>query len=457
MKKGFTSLYLVMILSVLMLLLLSVSEAASAAAARASAENVCISAGRSVLSEYQPQLCFRYGIFAFRAYDYELGQLAKYYIDNSLKGRGVVKLSCESCSVNSGDYPGLDRELFKEQVLSAGKLVAVSGLASAAADIASLLSADLEVQEAMRSGSLSSLEALSVYSDAEPDSIDPETGEDIPGKPDSPGARATRREASRLLGAYQEALSAEPEGKPPEGEGRHVPGSFLPELPTAQLGVPSSRLALLSGGILNAGAESLLIGEYILSRCSNSLRIKEDSLLRLEAEYMLYGLPNDDENFSALRKSLFALRFSADLAAIFADPEKMAEISSVAAGLVFIPAPVAIFVLASIEAAAAARVNILRLFEGKTAPLIPALPSFGSYEDHLRILLFGVPDDVKLARLMDIMQMNIALADGKAFSFRDYAYGFRLSARLSKNVRWAKFLKTHASRKGDFEKDFVYK
>ena len=42
------------------------------------------------------------------------------------------------------------------------------------------------------------------------------------------------------------------------------------------------------------------------------------------------------------------------------------------------------------------------------------------------------PEQTRLARLMDVMQVNTAYMDGAAFSFRDYCYGFTLSATFEK-------------------------
>ena len=67
------------------------------------------------------------------------------------------------------------------------------------------------------------------------------------------------------------------------------------------------------------------------------------------------------------------------------------------------------------------------------------------YSMYLRILLALIPRNEKLARLMDIMQLNICKIDDANFSFRNYAYGFDLTAGFYLN-----------GREGDYVQEFVY-
>ncbi len=68
------------------------------------------------------------------------------------------------------------------------------------------------------------------------------------------------------------------------------------------------------------------------------------------------------------------------------------------------------------------------------------------YAMYLRILLALLPRNEKLARLMDIMQLNITKVDGAHFSFRNYAYGFDLEARFVLKARTGDVSQTHVYR-----------
>ena len=48
------------------------------------------------------------------------------------------------------------------------------------------------------------------------------------------------------------------------------------------------------------------------------------------------------------------------------------------------------------------------------------------------LLLLLLPQQTRLARLMDMMQADVAYMDGASFAFRDYCYGFVLHAEFEK-------------------------
>lgn len=446
-NDGFSTLYLILIMSSLLFLILMAFEAACASAAASAAENICLSAGRSVLSEYQPALYSRYGIFALRARDDDLSDIASFYIRSSLEGRGVLRMGLENCEISTDLFPGLGTEAIKPQIVEAGKLCAAEALINET-ELAALLGniADAEKNSsAGASESLNSLNELKDYSDAEPPCEDPETGEMTEGKPDSPEAKATRKQARELLKRYKEATDPDAAAGPAE-TGKSLKNYSGQTLPSADLGVARNVSALLSGGVASAGGDRVFIDEYILKACSDHSRKSAEGALELETEYILYGNPGDKENLAAVKREIFGIRFAEDLAAIFADPEKMSEISSAAAAFSFIPPPVAIFILASVEAGIQAKGELGRIMSGETVEIVPAVPGFGSYRDYLRVLLLMQQDDTKLARLMDIMQLEVCRISGKSFSFRDYAYGFELNAEFEDPVRFARFLRIGGSR-----------
>ena len=92
MKKnsGFSSIYVLLCLSSLVLFLLCVCELCSGYAAGSICENVCLVAGKSVLSEYQPDLQRRYGVFAVTAFPQKLEPLNAFYIRQNLSGKSLL-------------------------------------------------------------------------------------------------------------------------------------------------------------------------------------------------------------------------------------------------------------------------------------------------------------------------------------------------------------------------------
>ncbi len=458
-NDGFSTVYLVLIMSSLIFLIIIAYEAAAGNAASAAAENICLTAGRSVLSEYQPQLYSRYGIFALKARDDDLSEIASYYIGRSCGGRGVVAVSLTDCEVNTERYPGLSAAALSEQINRLGMLCAAKAVLDET-DLAALFGslADSEqVNSEKASQSLRELNSLKDYTDAEPAYEDPETGELVEEKPESPEAAETRRQARRLLQDYKKAIDPDRAGEAPDG-GKVLDRAAAGSLPTADLGIGKTASVLLSGGALEIGGRSVLTGEYILTVCSDALGPNPEGALSYESEYILYGSGSDRENAAAARRAVFGIRFAANLAEIFADPEKMSELSSLAASAFsFIPLPAAVFMLASIDAGICAGEELSEIMDGGTVPLIKTVPSFGSYRDYLRILLLALDNDIKTARLMDIMQLEVQRISGRGFCFRDYAYGFELHAEFDKPVRFSKFLDIGDRRHGEIDQIHTYR
>lgn len=458
-KDGFSTLYLVLILSALIFLILIVYEAAGGAAAASFAENVCLVSGRSVLSEFQPELFSLYGVFALRSRDGDLTDMASYYISKSCEGRGALSVALKSCELNTEKYPGLSTELFSEQIKRLGALCAAETVIDGL-DIREQLRSLSEAEKSgslIASESLKSLDGLKDYTDAVPSYEDPETGEITEGKPESEEAKATRRQASELLRRYRSATDP-PALIDEDIEGKMLSAEAASSLPSFELGKAGTLSVLLSGGLLSDPAAGYLIGEYIIASCSNRLRLCDESALRCETEYILYGNRDDEKNRAAAGRAVWGIRFAADLAGILSDPEKMSELSSIAASAFsLIPLPVAVFILASTEAGISAGEELGSILDGGTVAVIPAVPDFGDYEDYLRLLLFALDEDTKLARLMDMMQLKVCGVSGKSFAFRDYAYGFELDAEFEKPVRFAKFLGLEEKRYGRIVQTHTYR
>ncbi|MCQ2553916.1 MAG: DUF5702 domain-containing protein [Clostridia bacterium] len=118
MKKGFATIYIVLILSSIMTGLLVIIEVAEGFGAKSVTESITTAAGESILSEYNKALYNRYGIFAVRNYEDDLETRAKHYIDgSSLVVRAIVHPHLDSVSVYTDKYPLMNTEFFSKQLL----------------------------------------------------------------------------------------------------------------------------------------------------------------------------------------------------------------------------------------------------------------------------------------------------------------------------------------------------
>ncbi len=445
-KKGFSSLYIIMMLSALMLLILTVIESASGYGLRSRAEAICRLAGESVLSEYQPELWHRYGIFAVRASSERLAALTDFYIEENLavQGDNILRMEKMSCVADTQEYPALDAERFAGQVHRAGAILSAEGLLfdERSGRILSDIGKALTLSDVLRTDS----EEVLLGAEAAPQTESTEEA----------GDAEEKARMRSLIKRYRES------GQPVYGESAWTksipPGTEAENLPTHCLGVPAQTM-LLSSAVM-PGPSALLEGSYILDRCSNAAGVTEGSLLDLEVEYILFGLPSDKENCKEVRSSLFWLRSALNLAHIYGDPQKKAEVTALAASaLTLIPLPAAVFIVAGIWSAVEARNDVELLFSGKSVPFIKSAGDWsstldgalradpvvevphgtsqeiGSYRDYLRLFLLMTDSRKKLVRLMDVMQLNITQAEGGAFCFPDYAYGFKMEVKFEKQIR----------------------
>lgn len=139
----------------------------------------------------------------------------------------------------------------------------------------------------------------------------------------------------------------------------------------------------------------------------------------LRCELEILQDPSDAANRKALKMSLFALRFAVNEAKNVSETGELVVTTAVSA------------------AQALAEVRTL-LAGGKVDKL--------GLDMYQRLLLALLPRNEKLARLMDIMELNIRFVDGANFSFRNYAYGFELTAEFALKKRLGDVTQTHIYR-----------
>lgn len=84
-------------------------------------------------------------------------------------------------------------------------------------------------------------------------------------------------------------------------------------------------------GELGVGrTEDLLFQKYLMEKCGNYTKKKEDSLLAYQMEYILAGKASDYENLNAVVNSLLVLRETANFMYIMSDSGKQAEAEALA-------------------------------------------------------------------------------------------------------------------------------
>jgi hypothetical protein len=449
-KQGFSSLYVVIILASLLFFILVVVEVTSGFAARSVSENICLLTGESLLSEYQKELFGKYGLFAMCSYDEKLTRMAEFYIKESLASEGadILEMRLTSCNVSSEKYPALDIKAFSKQIqavcvaMMAKDFVSGSNFPDVLVDVKDAA----DTSESMKSSSEAQMKSLSESS---------QNNQDIQTEEEDGKEEQARKQAKNLWGRYKDVM---------QNQNQSISESKAIDEIVVRMSLPSYLLGIRQRGSILLGCpasdlhvDAWIENEYILNRCSYATAIKKNTYIALETEYILYGQFSDKENEEEIRHSLFWLRSALNIAHIYSDQQKKAEVTALAAGaFALIPLPVASFIISSIWAAVEAQNDLNLLFDGKCVPFFKtatdwksslsgavngnvslsadsdASSKIGSYDDYLRLFLLAMPTSEKLVRLMDVIQLNIANQNGYNFCFQDYAYGFSLTANFEK-------------------------
>lgn len=408
------------------MLLLVITEAAAGYVCGSICENACESAGQSVLSEFNAALYARYGVLALRTNDTKLSNIASYYIGNSITCEEcIVKPKLTNCQVSSEIFPALNTELFKGQIEGIGLQTGIYSILSEKS-LKGTISGLLEALEFANGLQLSNIEDLETIM---ADSLE-NADENILSETDDGESALETELGSSLLESYNQAVDPDFEST---GNSASISNALQITLPSTLLENGPTVSLLLSGGITDFDTSAIACGEYILNYCSSFQNSLENTVLKGEIEYILYGYKSEGKNLSALKRSLFAIRYPLNLKALYSDPVKMADYNSSAAAFLPIPIPFTVFVLASVEASAKSLEDIDALCSGKEVPFIKGGKG-GTYSEYLRILLLMLPRDTKMLRLMDIMQMNLTEIDKEAFAFKDFCYGFTISAEFEKRL-----------------------
>lgn len=214
------------------------------------------------------------------------------------------------------------------------------------------------------------------------------------------------------------------------------------------------------GQVKNSTTGKFASNEYIMItfKHANEGNLNKETFFNNEIEYILEGKMGDDDNYRGVITKIIAMRFALNSAYLITDPQKMAEITklaapaAVAAGIGMAVAEAAIFaawVTAETE-------NDIKLLEdGHKVSLVktrtnwalnnledivndvvskdavkPSNKDGQSYSDYLRILLYLMDREAKLLRMMDLTQINMKGTYYREFLIKEYYAGFRFNAKI---------------------------
>ena len=379
-KKGVTAVFLTIIAGAVLSCVIVFIQLAASAASVSYCGNLFNLAGRSVLSEFDLELKTRYGIIAFSRDNSSIVNELKKYVKYTVTDDRYIRLG--EVSVDMKDYCLMDCEIFEEQIT-----------------------------ESVNCKNLIGTEKNS--------------------GPVQTGDRTLRN--SRTINA--------------------LPSKGMTDTPSVYALVSNIKNLTGISQLWKNGSREYLTTVYIFSvfKSGMSPADEENSFFRNEIEYIIEGKKSDAANRSAVRADLLKLRTLLNSIYIYSNPKMMKEALLLAETIT--PGPEAVITQAALIAAWAAmeaELDIKTLDEGGKVPVFKDPSSWKTdingkvaagkgefeergydYEGYLKILLTALKKEVRLTRMMDLIQINLQGTYSEDFYIKDCYRGFKFEAQVN--------------------------
>lgn len=379
-KKGVTAVFLTIIAGAVLSCVIVFIQLAASAASVSYCGNLFNLAGRSVLSEFDLELKSRYGIIAFSRDGSSIAEEIKRYVKYTVTDDRYIRLG--EVSVDLKDYCLMDCEIFEEQIT-----------------------------ESVNCKNLIGTEKNS--------------------GPVQTGDRTLRN--SRTINA--------------------LPSKGMTDTPSVYALVSNIKNLTGISQLWKNGSREYLTTVYIFSvfKSGMSPADEENSFFRNEIEYIIEGKKSDAANRSAVRADLLKLRTLLNSIYIYSSPKMMKEALLLAETIT--PGPEAVITQAALIAAWAAmeaELDIKTLDEGGKVPVFKDPSSWKTdingkvtagkgefeergydYEGYLKILLTALKKEVRLTRMMDLIQINLQGTYSEDFYIKDCYRGFKFEAQVN--------------------------
>ena len=379
-KKGVTAVFLTIIAGAVLSCVIVFIQLAASAASVSYCGNLFNLAGRSVLSEFDLELKSRYGIIAFSRGGSSIAEEIKRYVKYTVTDDRYIRLG--EVSVDLKDYCLMDCEIFEEQIT-----------------------------ESVNCKNLIGTEKNS--------------------GPVQTGDRTLRN--SRTINA--------------------LPSKGMTDTPSVYALVSNIKNLTGISQLWKNGSREYLTTVYIFSvfKSGMSPADEENSFFRNEIEYIIEGKKSDAANRSAVRADLLKLRTLLNSIYIYSSPKMMKEALLLAETIT--PGPEAVITQAALIAAWAAmeaELDIKTLDEGGKVPVFKDPSSWKTdingkvaagkgefeergydYEGYLKILLTSLKKEVRLTRMMDLIQINLQGTYSEDFYIKDCYRGFKFEAQVN--------------------------
>jgi len=385
-KRGSISVFLVFIIASVIGVTAAFIYAAKQNAQTGISDGVINLAMRSILSEYDLNLYQRYGLIAFEKTGMETALEINDYVDYSFEGKSPVKKT----QVDFGNHSLADINTLKKQIIDYMQLTGLKHIAEDKQDDIEIK--DWEDRTLRNSGVINNL----------------------PSKPfDDEGAGFIER---------------------------------IEEIKNQITSVDN---------ILSSASETYLIDTYVMNhfKYGTSNRIDEPSFFRHEVEYILVGSCSNLKNREKVESALKIIRTAMNTVYLYKDEKRYSQTLAAAELLTPASAPATQAVIIGTWAAAEAGNDVKLLLKGKPVPLIKTDESWATsldnvlnnitegvidtgideglyYSDYLMVLLHFQHENTKLARIADLVQINMKSVKNRDFLLKTCNDGFYLTTQI---------------------------
>ncbi|MBQ6497056.1 MAG: hypothetical protein IJI74_07815 [Firmicutes bacterium] len=392
-KRGSSAVFLCIVLSTLIAVTLTMVYAARWKAVDSFADGVTDLGSASVLSEFDYYVQRDYGLLLLQGNDRQISRKLRNYLSYSLDVLDGV--SVDRCTASGSRYNVINVDMIGDQIVTYVKTVGI---------------ADVVRQK--------------TANDTDPDSADPRP-------------KHALRHGPTIVS---------------------LPSRQIPDKSIIQKAEAAAESLKHPEAVFHGGTRKYMIDSYILSHFnSDTTTAADDHFFRDEVEYLLCGKLADEENIKKTDLALKALRFPSNLAHIYEDPEKWSAV--VTAAETITPGLLGTVTQAGIAAAwaTAESFNDVKLLHaGYKVPLVKDATSWAidldgllnkttdnlflpdvnkgkTYPDYLRILLFIQDDDIKTARILDLIQINMRRNYDADFLIQECSLGIAIQSVVNGN------------------------
>lgn len=390
-KRGSSAVFLMVILAALVAIVLALIHGVRTESVRSRVDGIISLAGDSVMSEYNYYIQKEYGLFVIKSNDIEMRKKLQRYVNYSIDDMKDVSL--EDVNVSGIRFSTANLDLIKDQILEYMKV------------------ADAED-----------------WSDIRKDDTEKEKNENIM--------------ENRSLKHGPTAVS--------------LPSAAIPDKSLTSVAESIADNVKDIDKVFKKGTENYMLNKYIIGHFNNKTEAANtEHFFRNEVEYILAGELSDRKNEKRIEMALKAMRFPLNLAHIYSDPVKQSQTLALAEIMTpGVMAPATQAILASTWAYAEADNDIELLWQGHKVSVtkneaswaidldsavegltggtvVPAVEEGYDYEQYLQILLFFQDENIKISRILDLIQINTRMIYDGRFLMSEHSVGISIDVKVN--------------------------